>query len=219
MIRNFSKYNIKLIYIILLLFFVDYFLRVMGKSLVTQYTNLKWNWLGGVFVILFVLLWVVFKKVPSFKEIGIQCKINNKYSCMLFTAIVVAAYSLMNFIFPGDVGKAQITTEFLLFQTTMPGINEEMMFRGLLLFYCDKLFPRYFTFLYQDFYYGSFLVAFLFGLIHVFHFTKGSFVMEPIQFVPTFFLSLALSWLRYRSNSLTMPIICHNLTNTIPYAF
>ena len=147
MIRICLKYNIKLIFIILLLFFTDYFLRVMGKSLITQFTELKWNWFGGVFVILFILLWTGIMKVPSLKDIGIKCTINNKYSCMLFTAVVVAAYSLMNYIFPGDIGKAKITTEFLLFEGTMPGINEEMMFRGLLLFYCDKLFSQHLTFL------------------------------------------------------------------------
>jgi membrane protease YdiL (CAAX protease family) len=108
-------------------------------------------------------------------------------------------------------GKSEFDAETLLFQLTIPGIDEEIMYRGVLLgllMSCikDKIFFRN--------YIGILIIAILFGFIHAFQFdTTYSIHFDWIYFIQTSFFGIVLGWITIKSGSILLAIVVHNLSN------
>jgi membrane protease YdiL (CAAX protease family) len=98
-----------------------------------------------------------------------------------------------------------------MFQLIIPGIDEEIMYRGVLLgllMTCikDKIcFKNYI---------GILIIAILFGFIHAFQLnTVYSINFDWIYFLQTSFFGFVLGWVTIKSRSIVLPIIAHNLSN------
>ena len=98
----------------------------------------------------------------------------------------------------------------------MPGREEELFYRGLLLFALNEAFRRRCNFLGIEWGWGALLSSVLFGLAHGFSFSSGAFAFDPIIFGLTAIPSLLGVWLRERSGSLLLPVIVHNAGNSLP---
>jgi membrane protease YdiL (CAAX protease family) len=107
--------------------------------------------------------------------------------------------------------------EILAFQLTMPGIDEEIMFRGILLallLTClqDKIRIKEKVF-------GNpsiLIIGILFGLVHGFSVTDGlELRFEFYPFIWTSISGYVLSWITVESKSILLPILSHNMINFI----
>jgi membrane protease YdiL (CAAX protease family) len=123
--------------------------------------------------------------------------------CAFFLAIALA--------FPSDPPSG----EEVAFQLTMPGLEEELFYRGILLLALDQAFRSRVRFLGVDWGWGAVLSCFAFGLAHAFGYSDGAFWFDPMTMALTAVPSFIAVWLRYRTGSLLLPVLLHNFGNSI----
>ena len=107
------------------------------------------------------------------------------------------------------------SNEDIAFQLTMPGLEEEIFYRGILLFALDRAFTGRARFLGVDWGWGAILSCLLFGMAHAFGFSGGAFSFDPMVMALTAIPSVLAVWLRLRTGSLLLPIVMHNFGNAI----
>jgi membrane protease YdiL (CAAX protease family) len=123
--------------------------------------------------------------------------------CAFFLALAVA--------FPSEPESG----EEIAFQLTMPGLEEELFYRGLLLFALDRAFAGRWRFLGVDWGWGAVLSCMLFGLIHAFGYADGGFAFDSLYMALTALPSFIAVWLRLRTGSLLLPVLIHNFGNSV----
>lgn len=105
-----------------------------------------------------------------------------------------------------------------LFQFTMPGLDEELAYRGIMLgLLSNSLKPRINL--------GSanlgnpalLITSILFGLSHSIYIDDNwSFYHNWFEFFNVFAIGLFLGWITIKSGNILMSILMHNLINTLP---
>jgi len=106
--------------------------------------------------------------------------------------------------------------ETSLFQATMPGLTEELAFRGIYLALFDRMFAARFRVFGAELGYGAIATSLVFAMAHVVRF--DAHFIPQVAIVPGIWMTvgaLFLVWLRCRSRSLVLPVVVHNLSNTI----
>ncbi|HEX8527568.1 CPBP family intramembrane glutamic endopeptidase, BDIM_20840 family [Allosphingosinicella sp.] len=111
--------------------------------------------------------------------------------------------------------NGEASREEIVFQLTMPGLEEEIFYRGILLLALDRAFTGRVRFLGVDWGWGAVLSCLLFGLAHAFGYSDGAFSFDSMAMALTAFPSLIAVWLRYRTGSLLLPVFLHNFGNSI----
>ena len=105
--------------------------------------------------------------------------------------------------------------EQIAFQLTLPGIQEEAFYRGVLLLALDRAFPGRTRVLGVAWSWGAIVSCALFGLAHAFGFRGGHFAFEPLTMLLTAGPSLIAAWLVMKTRSVLLPILLHNFGNAI----
>lgn len=123
--------------------------------------------------------------------------------CAFFVVIAVA--------FPSGTASA----EDVAFQLTMPGLEEETFYRGILLFALYRAFTGRVRFLGVDWGWGAVLSCLLFGMAHAFGFSDGQFSFDPLVMALTALPSFIGVWLTLRTATLLLSIVMHNFGNAI----
>jgi len=108
----------------------------------------------------------------------------------------------------------EASREELAFQLTMPGLEEEAFSRGLLLLLFDRALPGRWRFLGADWGWGAVLTSLLFGLDHAMSYGAGGLSLEPLVLLVTALPSLVAVWLRYRTDSVLLPVLLHDWGNS-----
>lgn len=174
----------------------------------------NWNWEGKLFGIVFgILCYLAFR--PLFAE---QDLVKVKQAEGAFRAPLAAAIAIVVLAtaVAYATGKSEFSAETLLFQLTMPGFDEELMFRsvllGLLLVSLRERLPVI----------GNpavLITAVLFGFMHALTLDKNlSVSFEPIYFVQTGIGGFVWAWIAMRTRSILLPILSHNLANFLAAA-
>jgi hypothetical protein len=130
----------------------------------------------------------------------------------LITAIPAIVSDFLN----GDLKKPSL--EYLLFEMTMPGLQEESLYRGVLLAIWDSLLGRPWKLAGIQFGWGAVISMFLFILGHLCMVDKSFHIMlapDLLQWLDMIFFVLLITWLRYRFNSFWPLVLTHNLGNTL----
>lgn len=129
--------------------------------------------------------------------------------------LVAAGYALfllaLALLFPND----PLTPEDVPFQLTLPGLEEEAFYRGILLLALDQAFRGRVRLFGVDWGWGALLSSALFGLAHAFNYGAHGFGFDPLFFALTAGPSLVGVWFRYRTGSLLLPVVLHNFGNTL----
>ncbi len=130
---------------------------------------------------------------------------------LLFVALRGLALKLTGL---GVLGNGPTPVEFLLFQLTMPGIAEELSYRGVIQPGLNKVFGRPWKLLGAKVGWGWVIASVLFWAPHAFRVDPQ---MHMSFYWPTLTMQLlvgfALGWMRERSGSIFPPIVAHNLVN------
>ena len=201
------------------LFSLIFFSYRMILKLPTQIEELQivhgqWNWTGKLFGILFgTLMYLLLRRrLKPFTFLQFKQKAESLKSTMLITIIITCISFLAYF----DTSEP-FDIETLLFQLTMPGFDEEIMFRGVLLgllltCFKDKMIIRG-----KDFGSPSVLfIGLLFGLAHGLAVTDNlSIKFELYPFLGTFVLGYVWSWVTVESKSILQSVLSHSLSNFI----
>jgi membrane protease YdiL (CAAX protease family) len=174
--------------------------------------DLDWNW-QGMLLALAATLAIAALPMFGWRRVGLtlaQAPGSPRAAfpvvalyCALFIGIAVA--------FPDGTASA----EDIAFQLTMPGLQEETFYRGILLYTLYRAFNGRMRFLGIDWSWGAVLSCLLFGMAHAFAFSDGQFSFEPLVMALTALPSFLAVWLALRSGSLLLPIVIHNFGNAI----
>jgi membrane protease YdiL (CAAX protease family) len=105
--------------------------------------------------------------------------------------------------------------ETVAFQWIMPGLDEEVFYRGVLLVAMNEAFRARILVFGAAIGFGGLLTSVLFGFAHALSFQSGVYVFNSTLFGLTALPSLVLLWMRERTGSLLLPIAAHNVANGV----
>lgn len=192
-------------------------LVVINNVLLSRFYGLlpsvgEWNWTGKVLALAGTL---AIASLPFFgwRRVGLTLaqKAGSLKAAIPVAALYCAFFLVIALLFPSDPPSG----EDVAFQLTMPGLEEEPFYRGILLFALDQAFRARARFLGVDWGWGAVLSCFAFGLAHAFGYSDGAFSFDPMVMALTALPSFIAVWLRYRTGSLVLPIVLHNFGNAI----
>jgi membrane protease YdiL (CAAX protease family) len=187
-------------------------LLTRGYGLLPSVIEGDWNWEGKILA-LGATLAIAASPAFGWRATGLTLR---QQPGSLRAAIPVAAlycafFLAITLVFRGAAG----TREEIAFQLTMPGLEEEPFYRGILLFALDRAFRGRVRFLGVDWGWGGLLSCALFGLAHAFGYSDGGFSFDPAIMALTAIPALLAVWLRVRTGSLLIPVLLHNFGNSI----
>ena len=171
-----------------------------------------WNWLGKGLALVITLA------VASHPSLGwersgltLKHKPRSLAPALIVSGLLVGLFAWLA-LSSDDSGAS---AETMAFQLTMPGLEEEPFYRGILLLALNETFRGRVRALGIEWGWGAFLSSALFGLTHAFGYEDGGFAFDLMTFLMTAVPALILVWLRERTGSLLLPILLHNFGNSI----
>lgn len=201
-------------FLFLFLLAADYFLT--GFPLLYNITSIpgtEWNWIGKLFSLSLSLL-VVAGSTLSLKEVGLTTtqRVGSVGPAVFMTIGLVLVSILIGFRF---AEADTVTTETVLYQLTLPGIAEEIAYRGLFLAILHHAMPaRKGKFTY---WLPVIITTVAFGLWYGLDVEGWSVTFDTYAFIFPFVGGAAFAWMRERTGSLVFPIIGHNASNLAFY--
>lgn len=185
------------------------------KSL--RFINGNCNWEAKILSLFMGIVFIMVFRNLSKKECGLTFKqekksLKNYFMGALLLCLVIGG-ALYALIFHS---RELFSRETVLFEILIPGIEEELIYRGILLALLNKVYNKNFTLGGARFGWGLIIVSLSFGLVHGLQ--VGStfrITFNPIPILLTSFMGFWFGWIKERTGSLVLPICMHNLTNTI----
>ena len=172
----------------------------------------SWNWEGKALAVLLSLV-VASLPVIGWRRTGLTLKQDRRGlpGALMLSGLLAALFLGLALYFPGqgfDLGS-------LAFQLTMPGLDEEIFYRGVLLLMLNEAFGKPVRILGAWMGWGAVLSSLAFGLTHALGYSGGGFTFEPLLMASTGGAALLLVWLREKTGSVLLPILLHNYGNAI----
>ena len=211
--------NFKFLLFFVLYFLTDTYLQFIGHEIFSLKTfDLKFAWISKILSLLLSLIIIFTINKKDREEIGFTSKTNNKKQ-LKFGILVFLGFLLFDFVFKLILFPkgGSFDLETFAFQSTLPGLTEEIAYRGIQLWMLDKAFPAKWNFKGIKFGWGFIIVTVLFGVAHGIALTENydfKFDITAIIYL-TVISSLSLGLLRKFSGNLIYPILGHNAINII----
>ena len=173
----------------------------------------NWNWQGKILATLATL---AIAALPMFgwRRSGLTLDQGNERKLPTYGVIAVAALLFLGLALMSP--NEPVDPETLGFQLTMPGIEEELFYRGLLLLALNEALRGRWRVLGVTIGWAALLTTVLFGCAHSVSFENGALDFDLFSFLITGVPALILIWVRERTGSVLWPIILHNLANALP---
>ena len=171
-----------------------------------------WNWEGKVLAVLLSLA-VASLPIIGWKRAGLTLEQDRRglAGALVLSGLLVALFLGLALYFPGQ----GFDLDSLAFQLTMPGLDEELFYRGVLLLMLNEAFGKPVRILGAWMGWGAVLSSLAFGLTHALGYADGGFTFEPLLMATTSVSALLLVWLREKTGSVLLPILLHNYGNAI----
>jgi membrane protease YdiL (CAAX protease family) len=195
------------------LVFVNDAMLTRGYGLVPRLLPASdWNWQGKLMALAATL---AIASLPFFgwrrSGLTIAQARGSLASCVPVALLYCAFFAVLAHLFKGEAASS----ETVAFQLTLPGLEEEPFYRGILLFALDRAFLARWRFLGVEWGWGAVLSCALFGLAHAFGYSHHAFTFDPLTMALTALPSFIAVWLRLRTGSVLLPILLHNFGNSI----
>ena len=174
-----------------------------------------WNWSGKFYAMMFSIMFVLFYRKISLAEYGLTWRQqpSSIMPCLVLTTFYIVAGFIIGLL--TDSGY-DISIEYLLFELSMPGLDEEIFYRGIGLALLNRAFGKNRGLFGAKVGWGLIIISLLFGLVHGVGLTdQMELKIDLFSVLLTAFAGFLLGWLRQRSGSLVLPIAAHNLGNTV----
>jgi uncharacterized protein len=190
---------------------------VLRLPRVGPFEELVWNWQGKLLELAWVIAVVAAARRLTLRDIGVVAPCPGWFSATLPVAIATLALPLA-FLPLG--ARVELTAEGWLFQATMPGLAEELVFRGVLLELCDRAFGRPWRIADADVGWGLIVTTILFAAVHSVHVDRdGALHVYVLLAAGPLVGGLLAGWARARIGSVVPVAVLHNLSNLmIPLA-
>ncbi|AWK05560.1 CPBP family intramembrane metalloprotease [Flavobacterium crocinum] len=214
-----EKSNLKYVAFFILYFLGDIYLQQYGKILLPlESLGLKFNWSGKILSLVLGLIIIFSVSKEERINIGFTSKTNSK-ARLKFGLLFFLGFTLFDVIFKMILfpkGES-FDLETFLFQATMPGLTEEIAFRGILLWLLNKAFAPKWNYRGIEFGWSFVIVTVLFGVGHGMVLDQDlhlKFDLVTIIYL-TLISSLSVGVLRCFSGNLIYSILGHNAINLI----
>lgn len=166
-----------------------------------------WNWAGKIFSLLLSALVIVALRLSP-GAVGLTLRQNHKKVGIAALVLFAIWGTCLGLLF--KPGQADVET--LAFQATMPGIAEELVYRGICpaillgLIYRRTPVP------------GTpwaviLATSVVFGIWHGLGYSGGDFTWDTMSAMIPFVGSIAGGWLRFKTGSLLVPVLGHGIAN------
>ena len=171
------------------------------------------NWSAKLYSVVFALILLIpLNRLITSDEIGLRFHQNSNSIQFSLLGVLLFFVSSTFFGFLNPKGPFDVNT--LLYEAIMPGLNEEIIYRGFLLVLLNKLFERKFKLLKTSFGWGAILTSIVFGILHGFRLTDTyHFQFDFLIIIGTGLNGFIFALIKERSGSLVFPIIAHNTSN------
>jgi len=176
---------------------------VKGLNLVGAH----WNWTGKFLsLVLSALVIVALRLSPA--AVGLTLKQRHTKVGLVALLLFIAWGISLGLLFRPGVPNA----ETLLFQATMPGLSEELVYRGIAPAILLGLFRQKLPI--DSIPWVVILsTAIVFGAWHGLRYSDGSFGFDVMSALFPFIGSIPGGWLRFKTGSLLFPILAHSFAN------
>lgn len=180
--------------------------------------DLHWNWAGKIAAILASIavvigLWAVARKPPKESGFTLIQKPGSFVPAVVATALLIALKIGVEIV--GADGRS-LDVERILYQATMPGLDEELFWRGtLLLALSEGLRGRRWNVAGAQIGLGGAVTVLLFALGHGMAFQGSGWIVDYVGIAVTGTFAFGLLWLRERTGSVLVPIVAHNVINVL----
>lgn len=180
------------------------------------FSGSQWNWQGKLLALAATL---IVASLPAFgwrrSGLTLTQTPGSLWSCVPVAVLYCLFFLVIARVFPSDPASH----ETIAFQLTMPGLEEEPFYRGILLLALDRAFLGRVRFLGVDWGWGAVLSCAIFGLAHAFGYAHGAFTFDAMTMALTALPAFIGVWLRLRTGSLLLPVLLHNFGNSISLFF
>ncbi len=172
---------------------------------------LHYNWIQKALVSLISLVLML-----KLKE---KCGLNipSKGSGFALAILIGIAFAALD-VFMNQANIGNVDRETIFYQLTMPGLQEEIMYRGLMLYFLDDSLGTPWKFAGVRFGVGALITSALFSFGHLVIFdVHWNLIINPdiLSWINQFLFALVMCWLRYFTKSAWTCVLAHNLDNGI----
>ncbi len=178
------------------------------------FRDLEWNWDGTLYATVLSLVLILFLPMIPRRDTGLTFRFSGPYPVRAFVLalLLIAAYAVGAYWTPPDGINGD--AEKIAFMASMPGIDEELFYRGLLFALVARAFGR------PDAPMAGFPIAVAvtsiqFGFVHGLSVSFGLVGFDPLRFAMAAVNGLAFAALRVWSGNLILPVLAHNAHNTV----
>jgi len=179
---------------------------------------LQMNWLGKIAATVTSLLFIYYSPEVTFQKVGLNLNFKKTFHYKtLFFLLLIFLFSLVDFYFDQTVPPFMQGHDAVLFEFILPGIEEEIFWRGLLLLLFAKLFQHAST--KRAWFIATIATSLLFAAGHAVNYQAGHLVISFQPVFPIFIIGIILCIMRLLSGNLLLPIIVHNWLNTYGWIF
>lgn len=214
-----EKTNYKYLAFFILYFLADTFLQYYGRELIDlESFGLKFNWSGKILSLILSLIVIFSVSKEERIEIGFTTQTNSKsqlkFGLLFFLGLTLFDIVFKLILFPKG-GTFNLQT--FVFQATMPGLTEEVAFRGISLWLLNKAFAPKWNYCGIKFGWAFVIVTILFGVVHGAILDQDlhlKFDIITIVYL-TIISSISVGVLRCFSGNLIYSILGHNTINLI----
>jgi membrane protease YdiL (CAAX protease family) len=174
-----------------------------------------WSWQESLLACIWPFLLAAIIPGVSLKSIGVSARLRPGWLKPSVIALLVAVAVPAVFFLLGV--RKTLDTEGWVFLSTMPGLAEELVYRGVFQSLLNSAFGRPWSLANAPFGWGLFVSAILFagsnGLVEVDSQLHGHVILYAA--IAPFLLSLVSGWVRERSDSVWPSVFGHNLSNVV----
>ena len=168
--------------------------------------NGRWNWTGKILAILGAIIFLLVYRKFHLQDYFLTFKQHKKSlkSGIIAILVVFLVSTILNFKF--NTPTSEWHTETILYQFTMPGINEEIAFRGIMLGLLVKILkPNSIAML---------ITALLFGMAHGLFLNQNfELIFKSQPFFQTTIMGMIWAWVTIKTGSILLALLSHNLGN------
>lgn len=167
----------------------------------------SWNWDGKIYGIIWgIVAYFIFRDQFSENKFFTFKQNRDGLKPAIWAAVLVIGIPTLL----GALNTKEFNLETLLFQITMPGFDEEIMFRGVLLgLMCSCLRNDGPTWRNP----ANLITSVLFGLVHALTVNDVSISFSLSSFIWTGMIGYGLGYMTLKTRSILLAIVAHNLCN------
>ena len=174
--------------------------------------DLKWNWAGKIVTTAAVLIAIAAIPSVTREEVGLRLRLKPDSAGPALVGLALVCALAWGMEMWANDGR-DLSPERLVFQALMPGLDEELFFRGLFLTLLMWAFRERWSLFGAPMGPAALVVTFIFAAGHGLAVADGAVRFDPATFALTGALGFGLLWIRQRTGSVLPAIAAHNLIN------